>query len=359
MRIVHLNTERTWRGGERQTLWLARALAARGHDSRVACRPGFPLEARARAEGLPVVPCAPLFEFDPFAALSLRRSLLGGQAELLHAHTAHAAGLGALAVLGTGARLVATRRVDFPLRDNFPTRWKYRRADRLVCISSRVREMVLAGGVPAEKAPVIPSGIDVSGYPSPADRDRLRKEKGLSRGDVVVVHVGALVPHKDQATLLKAVQRVSWEEPRLKLVMVGDGPLRSELEKLARDLGIAGLATFQGHDPDPLGWTALADLFVFSSREEGLGTALLDALAVGVPTAATAAGGIPDIYGGPGVPELSPPEDPAALARNILAALKDPAEAGRRVERGRERAKRFTVDAMTEAYEKLYESLPR
>jgi glycosyltransferase involved in cell wall biosynthesis len=108
---------------------------------------------------------------------------------------------------------------------------------------------------------------------------------------------------------------------------------------------------------DALELTAMADVFVFPSVQEGLGTALLDALALGVPTAATAAGGIPDIYGDPRAPELSPPGDPDALARNILRVLLDPEEARRRVERGRERVKGFTVQAMTGAYERLYEEI--
>lgn len=359
MRIVHLNTERGWRGGERQTLWLATALARRGHGSAVAARPDEPLAQRARAAGLEVFPLSPWGEWDPLSAHRLNRFLKGWKADVIHAHTGHAAGLAAFASLGAPARRVATRRVDFPLRGNSLSRWKYGRMQAVACISSRVRELVVEGGVPEGKTAVIPSGIDPSGYPSSSDKDRFRRDKGLSPADVAVVHVGALVPHKDQATLLRAVQRAAWEEPKLRLILVGDGPLRGSLEALARELGIAGRTTFQGHDPDPLGWTAAADLFVFSSKEEGLGTALLDALVVGVPTAATAAGGIPDIYGGAGAPELSPPGDPAALARNILSALRDPGESRRRVERGRERAARFTVDAMTGAYEKLYEDLCR
>jgi glycosyltransferase involved in cell wall biosynthesis len=247
--------------------------------------------------------------------------------------------------------------VDFPLKKGFPTRWKYGRADAVACISNRILELVREAGVPAEKTVVIPSGIDSAGYPSRTDRDRLRRERNVPAADPVLVHVGALVPHKDQATLLRAVQRVALKEPRARLYIVGDGPLRGSLERLARELGVAGRTTFVGRDPDPLSWTALADLFVFSSKEEGLGTALIDALVLGVPTAATAAGGIPDIYGGPGASELSPPGKPEDLARNILSVLRDPVEASRRSARGRERAALFTVDAMTGSYEKLYEGL--
>jgi glycosyltransferase involved in cell wall biosynthesis len=353
-RIVHVNTERAWRGGERQTLWLAQALARRGYDCAVAARPDQPLAARAREAGLEVFPLSPFSEWDPVAAHRLNRFLKSWKADVVHAHTGHAVGLAAFASVCTRVRRVATRRVDFPLKTGFFGRLKYGRMDAVACISSRVREMVLAGGVPAEKTEIIPSGIDPAGYPSTAERDRLRKERGVGRGDLAVVHIGALVPHKDQATLLKAVQRLAWDEPRVKLYLVGDGPLRKDLERLARELGVSDRVSFLGNQPEVLGWTALADVFVFSSKEEGLGTALLDALVMGVSTAATVAGGIPDIYGGPDAPELSPPGDPAALAANIRKVLTDPSEAGRRAARGRERAQLFTVEAMAERYVRLY-----
>jgi glycosyltransferase involved in cell wall biosynthesis len=357
MKILHLDTERGWRGGERQAFLLATALAAKGHQNVMACRPGTPMEEKAKNAGLPVLSISPWMELDPFTAARLRRYIRDNGVDIVHAHTGHTVGLGALATVGTRAKLLATRRVDFPLRRNVFTRWKYGRVNTVACISSIAKRMVLAGGVPEERTVMIPSGIDSSSYPSAADREKLRRDRKISLHDVVLVHVGALVPHKDQATLLKAVQRVVWEESRLKVFILGDGPLREPLERLARDLGVAERVFFLGHLPEAVSYTALADIFVFSSKEEGLGTALLDALAIGVPTAATAGGGIPDLYGGPGAPELTPPGDAEALAQNILSVLNDPAEAGRRITRGRERAMLFTVDSMVSRYERLYEKI--
>jgi len=356
MRIVHLNTERTWRGGELQTLQLARALSQRGHDNWLACRPDLPLARRVADEGLRMFPLSPLLEFDPLAALRLRGFLRKTRADILQAHTGHAVGLGALACAGTRVKLVATRRVDFPLRKNFLTRWKYDRADAIVCISSRVRAVVLESGVLPEKTALIPSGIDSTGYPSTSDRDRLRRDRGFVPGDLLVVHAAALVPHKDQATLLRAAKRVA-DVTKARFLILGDGPSRSSLETRARDLGLGERVSFLGFRPDVLEWIALSDLFVFSSREEGLGTALLDAMAIGVPSAATSAGGTPDIYGGASASELSPPGDSEALARNMLSVLNDPGEARQRVERGRQLVKNFTADAMVDSYEKLYKKL--
>src|SRR5829696_7148654 len=105
--VVHLDPERGWRGGQRQTLWLASGLARRGHRSIVAARPGEPLYERARSAGL-----------DLLAALRLRRVIRRAGAHVVHAHSGHSVALGALATLGTRAIVVVTRRVDFPLRRN-------------------------------------------------------------------------------------------------------------------------------------------------------------------------------------------------------------------------------------------------
>lgn len=99
----------------------------------------------------------------------------------------------------------------------------------------------------------------------------------------------------------------------------------------------------------------MGDIFVLSSSSEGIGGALIDAMAVAVPTAATRVGGLADLYGSPTAPELTPAGDADALAKNILWVLRDPAEAARRVERGRATAGRFTARAMADGYEILYQ----
>ena len=348
MKIVHLNTERTWRGGERQTFWLARELHLRGHASLVACRPGFPLDQACRREGIPSIPFRPFMEGDAWACLGLRRFLLSGRVDVLHAHTGHGVGLGALAAWGTPVKFLATRRVDFPIRHNIFSRLKHGRLDFFVAISQKVQGVLLGCGIAPSRIELIPSGLDVSCYPHTADRAAYRAGRGFGAEDLLIVNVGALVWHKGQSILLEAVSRVLQSAPRALFLFLGDGVMAEELKTMTRRLGVEKNVRFLGHRSDVLEYIAMADLFVFPSVSEGLGTSVMDALAIGVPTVAARAGGIPEIYGSNEAPELVAPSDPLALAEGILKVLKDPAESARRVERGRKTVERFTVKAMTD-----------
>ena len=136
--ILHVDTERGWRGGERQALWLAAELARRGHTSVVAARGGEPLSQRAAEAGLDVVDCAPASELDVRAAWRLRRIIRDRHIDVVHAHTAHAVAVAGIATLRTQIPLVVARRVDFPLRANAGTRWKYGRAAMIVAVSRAV-----------------------------------------------------------------------------------------------------------------------------------------------------------------------------------------------------------------------------
>lgn len=334
---------------------LARELTRRGHRNAVACRPGEALAQQCRDAGLETFPVSPWSEWALWEARRLRRFLRAKRMEILHAHTGHAAGLGALVALDGRTRLVATRRVDFPVRAG-PGRWKYARPAAWAAVSRSVASRLIAAGVAPARVRVIPSGVDPAAYPSRGDRDRLRREKGVDSAARVILHAGALDESKDQATLLRAFARIAPRVGGARLLILGEGPRRGALVEIARNEGVAERVSFLGHRADVLEYMALADLVAFPSREEGLGTVLLDALAIGVPTAATAAGGIPDIYGGSTAPELSPVGDVTAFAANLERGL-DPDEGARRVARGRERLGGFTVTAMADAYEKLYDEV--
>jgi len=353
---MHVDTERGWRGGERQTLWLARELARRGYASPVAARQGEPLAERAAAAGLEVVPCSPASELDPRAAWALRRAIRERAIDVVHAHTAHAVAVAAVATLGTRIPMVVARRVDFPLRDNPGTRWKYGRAAAIVAVSRAVANVLERGGIAANRIHVVPDGVDVHRTVTPATRETL-ETLGVPRDALVAVQVAQLVGHKDPLNFVRAMARARERVPSLHGLLVGDGPLRDAVEREIHALGLDAVVHLAGYRTDADALLAAADVATLSSREEGMGSVLLDALAFGVPIAATRAGGIPEVVvdGDSGL--LAERENPTALGDAIASILTDSQLRARLRASSAARAGEFSVERMADRTISVYESV--
>jgi L-malate glycosyltransferase len=353
LRVLHVDTERGWRGGERQVFWLARALARQGHRSIVAARADEPLAQRATEAGLPVVHCNPITEFDPIAALALRRIVRREQIDVVHAHTGHAVTLAALAVLGTTAKMILTRRVDFKLRPNPGTRWKYGRADAIIAISEAVAAALVDSGIPRSAIEIIPSGIDLDRQIPPASAETL-ESLGVPRDAPLAVMVAALVGHKDPVTFVRAIAAARRAVPSMHALLVGVGPLRPDVEAAIAETGVGDVLHLTGYRTDADNLLAAADVFVLSSKEEGLGTVLLDALSLGKPVAACAAGGIPEIIQDGISGLLVPPRDGSALGKAVAAILGDSDLRARLVEGGRRRVLDSSVERTAEKTVAVY-----
>jgi glycosyltransferase involved in cell wall biosynthesis len=349
--IVHVASGREWRGGQRQVWYLARALTRDSSLTQlVVTGRGSRLARHLRDDGVSVmeVPWGPAF--DPRALTGLLRALPGPPCRpIVHAHDSHALLLAVLAARRPRVRLVASRRVDFPLR----TGWSWRRADRIVAISEAVRGVLLAGGMDPAKVTVVHSGVPLDEAPAAVD---LRSGLGLDAAARLAVTVGALVRHKDHATLVAAAGLLRDRLPDLHWVVAGEGPLRALLERQVRAMGLERRVHLLGEVTDGRAVLAAGDLCVVSSREEGLNTSVLDAMALGVPVVATDAGGLPEALGG-GAGLLCPRERPAALAELVARALADAALRKRLREAARVAVRRFSTDRMAAGMRSVYDSL--
>lgn len=322
---LHIDTARTWRGGQNQVLLLVLGLRARGHRAVLVASQGGELRRRA-AEGLDVIPLAPRTEMDLGAAWKLSRVLRRLRPDIVHAHEAHAVAMGALALsLGSPEprpRLVTSRRVDFHLKKNAFSRWKYRQVDCFLCASSMIQSMLVNDGVPRERTAVVYSGIDAS-HVAAAPPLNVHAEFWLPTHAPVIGNVAALVPHKGQRYLIDAAPLVIREIPDARFVIVGQGELESALQKQIRDHRLERHVILAGFRPDVLSLHKGFDVFVMSSVTEGLGTSLLDAMASARPIVATRTGGIPEVVEDGETGLLVPPRNPQALAHAIVRLLRD------------------------------------
>lgn len=355
--VLHVNTQRGWRGGERQTIWLASALERLGHRSVVAARASDELATRAAASGLQVLSLSPGFEADPLAALQLRSAIRLHGVDVVHAHAAHAVAIGALATVGRGGPpLVVTRRMDIPLRSNVGTRWKYGRASAVIAISRATADALRASGIPAERVRLVHSGIDMTRQVVPASRETLAS-LGIPDKVPLVVQVGQLAGDKDPVTLVRAVAHARSAVPLLHALMVGDGPLRPDVERAVEEAGLQDVVRLAGYRNDADALLAAADVVTLTSRREGLGSVLLDALALGRPVVATRAGGIPDAVLENETGFLAEPGDAAALGDGIAMLLRDPELWTRMSQSSLARAREFSMEAIARRTLEVYRSV--
>jgi glycosyltransferase involved in cell wall biosynthesis len=365
MKITHF-VENLERGGlERVVINLALAQRDAGHDCRVLClfQQGA-LAGELLAEGIAVQACGKRPGLD-VRALARARSLLREQPDgVLHTHNDMAHYYATLASIGIGLTRIVNTRHSMSSRNKGSRReWLYRRSMRLtdhaVAVCEAGRERLAGEGVrPRMQLSTIPNGIRMERFaPASADaRRRLVEEAGLAQDARIVGTVGRLNRVKDQATLIRAFGAVRAALPESVLVLVGDGPLRAELEAVAEIEGIRSAVHFLGDRSDVHSLLQGFDLFVLSSLTEGYSMALLEACATALPIVATDVGGNGEIVREGWNGRLVAPGDAALLAAAISGMLRlDPSALTRMGRAGREWVlAEGSFTHMAERYARLY-----
>lgn len=378
--ILHLDTEKTWRGGEQQLLYLVQGLRNDGYNNFIATSPNSVLAKRLKEQKFSVIEIKNWGEADIFSALKLCSIIKNENIDIVHAHTAHTASLGALIKRGhvltfdkkllvskskcqmssrnplTLTKLIVSRRVDFHLKKNMFSRWKYEQADKIAAISQGVKKVLISDGIPEKNIKVVPSGIDLNRFKNIDGKyiyDELRIDPNIS----LVGIVAALVPHKDHKNFLHAAKRVKENFSKVKFLVVGEGLLKEELEQLTKELNLEEDVIFTGFRKDVLEIISILNVFVLSSYLEGLGTALLDALALNKPVVATAVGGIPEIVKNNETGILVPARDSKKLAQGIIKLIEDKILANELAENGKIHVQNFDVRKMVEKTEQIYQEV--
>jgi glycosyltransferase involved in cell wall biosynthesis len=339
IRVLHCRSSSGRHGPERALLEQAPALAARQVETRLLVlyrrpAPGperHPWVDEARAQGIDAEQIPDPGALSVIAARRLARRVRSSGAEILHTHDYKTNMLGGLAArrvdrsmawvatvhlhTTTSRRLRLYRALDLFL---------LRLADRVITVSREQRRLLLRRGVDRRRIALIPNVIDAAAFAARAEdplatRDRL----GLAAAAPVVTLVGRLTAQKGVDSFLDAAHFVRERQPEAAFLVVGNGPGRSRLETQADALGLDGAVHFLGYRDEVAPILAASDVVVVPSRAEGLPLVLLEALAVGRPVVASQVGGIPDLlhHGETGL--LVPPDDPLAVADNVLRLLAD------------------------------------
>ena len=351
MRVLHVIDNLIVGGAQKLVTELCVASKHAGKDVElyVLCSGGI-FEADARGAGITVLTGGNASVYSPVHIIRLARFLKSRKFDLIHVHLYPAQLWVCLAIRLAGVRtpIVTTehstsnrrRTAIFRMID----RWMYRQFAAIAAISDATRDALLAhigGGIPLIR--VVPNGVDATRFEGSASGPREPKTTAL-----VVLSTGTLTRVKDQATLIRAIAQVAGAT----LVLAGDGPMRSELEALASQLGVRSRVGFLGARHDIPELIADADLYVQASLWEGFCLAVVEAMCGGLPCVVSRNSGLQEIVGQAGL--YFEPGDADELASLIRILSADPARRMAMAARSVEQASRFSLKACCAAYEDFY-----
>jgi glycosyltransferase involved in cell wall biosynthesis len=382
-RVLHVITRLGLGGSSENTVAQVLALRRAGYDCRLAvgmAESDTGTIDDARDRGCPLVPLPSLGrEISPSrdlaALLTLVRLLRQARPLIVHTHTSKAGFTGRLAARLAGVPVVihqphghifygyygAVRSALFVRLERRAAQWTH----RIVTLTERGTQEHLAQGIGRRGQFVdIPSGVSTTALRARApSRTVARARLGIAESDFVIVGVGRLVYVKGFQLLVAALPRVLQELPDARLVLVGDGPDRTSLEAQAARLGVAGRLVLTGALAGAAGglldYLAAADVCASPSRNEGMGRALVEAMALGLPVVGAAVGGVPDVVGPDEAGRLVPAEDPEALADALVELGQDVALRQKLGEAARARAERFSTEVADARLLDLYATLIR
>lgn len=372
MKVLWLLDSLTLGGAEVVAASFLRHAADFGIDAELCCLKtlrGNPFEEALRHEGLPVRNLEARNLRDRAAFGRLVEHIRRTGPDVLHLHLTYATIWGLLAAKRCGRPAVATLHggpvpVSSWSREGLRQRWMAnllrRRAVRVLAVSEAVREAWRRHGrLSSEALEVLPNGVPLpAACPSRAASGAERRALGLPDGDPLIVTVATLRGGKGVDTLLAASSRVLAARPGMRLAVVGEGPLRSELEEQAARLGLEDSVSWLGLRHDVPALLAAADVFVLASDHDALPTALLEAMATRTPVVASRVGGIPEIVRDGTTGLLVPPRDPGALAAALSRLAGDPSERQRLGAAGYQRVREgFSLEIWLERLRGVYRSV--
>ncbi|MGB0792863.1 MAG: glycosyltransferase family 4 protein [Opitutales bacterium] len=361
MKILHLSSETSWRGGEQQIAYLVEGLEALGIEPIVACKPGAEFESYCERRDWRHYPLPMRSSMDFKSGWALKKLCQDQSIDLIHAHSSHGHGTSFLSYLmGNRTPSLLTRRVDFELKDNCFARWKYTYPGirKIACVSDAIREIVSNGTGQPEKCLTIYSAINPKKFAPHLGSQHLREKYGLADHITLIGNTSALVDHKDYHTFVDtAAQYIREYDQDVRFFIIGQGEREAEIKDYVKQSQLDEVIIFTGFLENVEAVLPSLDIFFISSKTEGLGTSVIDAFAAKVPVVATRAGGIPELvrHGETGL--SSPVGDAPALASHLHRYKEDATTRATIIEKAYEFSKDFSVEQMAQQYQALYESI--
>ena len=326
-RVVHISTPLSWRGGEQQLTYLVGELQQSPLEQFLFCAAGGAVEKYCKEQGWTYQSFKKRGAVNFSAARQLAKICKSDLPTIVHVHDSHGHTMAAIAAsfFGNKAPIIVSRRVDFPVKNNFLSKWKYNhpRIAKIICVSDFIRKITAPSIKDKNKLEVVHSGVDPSRFTHKAS-GILRRAYQIPKDTFLIANVAAIAPHKDYFTFVDTAAKILQHRKDVHFLIIGgDGGEQSQIETYIQDNDLEKEITLTGFRKDIPHILPEIDILLFTSKTEGLGTSLIDTFLCKVPVVATAAGGVPELVEDQVSGLLAPIQDSTTLADKVLQILAD------------------------------------
>jgi glycosyltransferase involved in cell wall biosynthesis len=360
--IVHISTAKSWRGGERQLVYLYEELDKKGVNQTIVCAKESVLEAYCKDTKKKYISLSKRTSFDIFFAYQLKKisNRLEGTHKVIHTHDSHAHTFAVLSsiLFKNNLPIVVSRRVDFKVGDNFLSLFKYNYSGvkKIICVSDAVKEITSKSIKDQNTLITIYDGIYFRGIKG---KNKLRQEFNISPDHYLIGNVAALAIHKDYYTFIDVAFIAIQKGIKATFFIIGEG---SEKEKIRAYIVVKKMSehilmTGFRNDIDEI--SPELDVFLITSETEGLGSSILNAMECGVAVVATEAGGIPEIVKHEETGLLAPVKQPQLIAEQLLRVLSNKELKDRLIANASKKLSNFYASTMASLTANVYEEVLR
>lgn len=319
-KILHIDIEKSWRGGQQQAVYLYESLLKKGIESNFICRKYSKLEEYFKVKMIPNININIISPYSLKNALIIARYAKKNNYNILHCHSSASLTIGILVKLFyRKVKIIGVRRVDFRINSTF----KYNNSfvNKIVCISDAIKKVMIECNVKPDKTMVIHSGINLEKFAN-CNHENIINKFNL-HNKFIIGTIAAIEDHKDYDTLIEAARIVTDKFREVVFLAVGSGSQFERISKLIIENKLSDKFILAGFRDNPGDFLKAFDLFVLSSKLEGLGTSILDAMSLGKAIVATDAGGIPEVVSNGRNGIVVEKQNPEILADAIIKLIEN------------------------------------
>lgn len=358
MKVLHIEAGRHLYGGAQQVVYLTQALQQKGIENVLVCPPNSEMIAAVDKQVV-VEPVKMAGDLDVMQWLRLRRAIAHHRPDCVHIHSRRGVDTwGLLAAKSLNVPVILSRRVD-----NTEPRWwsklKYPAYDKVIAISEGIRQVLLSQGIAPEQVKLVHSAVDTQRFtPSSAERQWLLDEFELPQNALVVANFAQLIERKGQDVIMRAAKQLIAEHPNLRVLLFGRGPKLQQYQARIDELGLQKIVQLVGFRQDVARNLPAVDIVAHPASMEGLGVALLQSSASGVPVVGFAAGGIPEAVAHNETGLLAPVGNQVQFTQDLNRLLQDPILREQMGRKGRAKmCSEFAIEVMAEGNLSVYLSV--